>query len=102
MLSNAVMEAASAIGAFYLQKNNGDYEAAKREITDLHISKIEVDDKLPHSKTIIITAARVGMLIGRRAINYEALEKFLGTKIKVIEDEDALCDYLIPRRQEWY
>ena len=93
-------EAAAAIGAYYLQKNHGDYAATEKEITSLGISAVTVDNSLPHSKTISVTLARPGLLIGKRGTNIDALEKFIGTKVKVIEDRDSLFHYLIPQPEE--
>jgi ribosomal protein S3 len=55
-----------------------------------------VDKALPHSASITITTERPGILIGKRGTNIDALEKFLGTKVKIIEDQDPLYHYLIP------
>lgn len=80
---------AGLIGQFYLQKNQNDYEKAEAEITDLRISKVEVA-----GKTVTITAARIGKLIGKRGTNVDALGKFLGMEVKMIEDD--LYNHLIP------
>jgi ribosomal protein S3 len=96
MLSEEVKGMAAAIGAYYLQKNNGDYVATEKEITSMRISAIAVDSTLPHSKVVSITTERPGLLIGKRGTNIDALEKFLGHKVKVIEDRDPLYNYLIP------
>lgn len=95
-LPDKVREVASRIGAFYLQKNSGDYKATELEIMKLRISKIDVDDRLPHSVSIAITTARPGLLIGKRGQNIDALTSFLGTNVKVIEDRDPLSAWLIP------
>jgi len=96
MIPDKVKEAARNIGAFYLQKNHGDFKAAELEILKLQISSISVDDKLPNSVSIAITTGRPGLLIGKRGENIDALTKFLGTQVKVIEDRDPLSSYLIP------
>ena len=96
-LSEEVKEAAAAIGAFYLQKNNGDYIATEKEITAMRISKIEVIKKAIH-----ITVARPGLLIGKRGTNIDALETFLDTKIHIIEELDPLYNYLIPDDYQEY
>lgn len=97
---------ATLIGEFYLRKNNGDYEAANKELDGLHISKLEVDElKCPHCKQILpgqiyqppilsITCAYVGKLIGKWGENIEKLSEFLGVKIKILEDPNPLCFYL--------
>ena len=95
MLSEQDKEAASKIGAFYLQKNNRDFKATEKEIMDLRISKVRVLD----NKVIEITAERVGLLIGRRGVNIDSLIKFLGVNVHIIEEADPITYYLIP--QDW-
>lgn len=97
MVPEEVKEAARNIGFFYLDKNQHDYAATEKEITDLRISKIEVTEK-----GIEITTARPGLLIGRRGMNIDALSKFLKTKLRIIEEVDPLCSYLIPREYNDY
>jgi hypothetical protein len=77
--------------SFYLQKNNGDYEAAAKEVTKLRITKIEA----PFVDKVIIYTARPGLLIGRRGINIAALHEFTKCKIDIRE---AFCwdDILVP------
>lgn len=101
MIPDNVREVASRIGAFYLQKNNGDFKATEAEILKLQISNISVDDKLPRSVSIAITTARPGLLIGKRGQNIDALSKFLGTEVKVIEDRDPLIAWLVPQHEAW-
>ena len=85
-----VREVAQMIGTFYLSKNNGDYEAAEKEIDRLRIAKIEVADGV-----VFILSARPGILIGKRGENIGALQEHLGKKIKIFEEKDSLRDYLI-------
>lgn len=99
MTPDKVREVASRIGAFYLQKNNGDFKATEAEILKLQISNISIDDRLPHSVSIAITTARPGILIGKRGQNIDALSRFLGTEVKVIEDQDPLSAWLIPHQE---
>jgi ribosomal protein S3 len=105
MWSNEVKEVARKIGQYYLQKArdriettydiipqyNSSHAKAEAEICRLGISKIEVEGNI-----VTITAARVGLLIGVRGRNIDALNKFLNMDIRVIEDTNSLNDYLIP------
>ena len=91
MLPNKVKEAAASIGQFYLKKNNQDYQKTETEILNLHISKIEVNED-----NVTITTARPGLLIGSKGTNIGNLEKYLNTKIKILEEKDPLNSYLIP------
>ena len=91
MIPHEVKTVALAIGQFYLQKNKGDYNATAKEITDIHISKIEVTNK-----GISITTACPGRLIGSRGLNIDALSKFLKKDIHIVEEMDPLISYLIP------
>ena len=100
MLSQEVKDVAERIGQYYLEKNHGDYASTELEITSLHISEIQVDNSLAHSIAISITTARPGLLIGKRGTNIDALEKYLNTKVKIIEDKDPLHSYLIPYPDE--
>lgn len=100
MFSEKVKEIAKSIGQFYLQKNNGDYIATEKEVLRLQIKKIEfLIRENPAGEQIheaIITAGRVGLLIGKRGTNIDALTKHLGMKVKIMEDNDPLESYLIP------
>lgn len=100
MFSEKVKEIARNIGQFYLQKNNGDYVATEKEILRLQIKNIEFlireNPKGEQIREAVITAGRVGLLIGRRGTNIDALEKHLGMKVKIMEDTDPLESYLIP------
>jgi len=97
MLPLPVREAAAAIGQFYLNKNKGDYVATEKELTDLRITKLEIN-----ANALCITTERVGMLVGRRGSNIDALSKFIQNqmqmKVRIIEDTDCLYDALIPRK----
>jgi|SRR5581483_3672496 len=101
MLPIPVRQAAQEIGKFYLNKHNGDYKAAEEELVRLRITKVEIN-----GNCLYITASRVGLLIGKRGQNIDALgryiEKTLNMKIFVIEDIDCLYDYLIPQKEEEY
>lgn len=97
MLDANVKIVAQQIGEFYLRKNNGDYVKTEKELTDLRISKIEVNEK-----TVTITAAHVGLFIGRKGENIDNLVKYLKMQVKVIEDADSLYYALIPRKYEYY
>ena len=94
MLSDAVKETATKIGQFYLEKNNGDFKATEIEINRTHITQIDVT-----CDAISIYTERPGVLIGKYGENILALEKFLNIKLCIIEEDDALSDYLIP--QDW-
>lgn len=98
MLPLPVQEAAAAIGEFYLRKNNGDYAATEKEINQLRITKLEINEN-----ALCITATRIGLLLGRRGSNIDALAKFIQEhmqmKIHIIEDQDCLYEYLIPQSE---
>ncbi len=100
MLPRPVIDACREIGKFYLKKHEGDYAKAEKELSDLRLTKIEIQgDKL------CITAGRVGMLIGKRGTNVDALSKHIADtmfmKVHVIEDTDCLYDYIIPRQGDF-
>jgi hypothetical protein len=97
MLSHQVAERARKIGEFYLQKNNNDYAATAKELTDLQIIKLDVVFEYT-----VITTARPGKLIGRKGKNIDDLTAFLGGKIKIIEDMDCLLDTMIPVKFDEY
>jgi ribosomal protein S3 len=94
MLDQKVRDVAKKIGNFYLLKNNGDYAKTEEEINSLQISKIEVTDD-----TVAITTNRPGLLIGRRGTNVDMLTEALKMKIKIIEEEDAIINWLVPQEQ---
>ena len=94
MLYQAIRDIAVKIGQFYLQKHNGDYEAAEKELVNTRITKIDIV-----VNTVHITAAHVGLLIGKRGQNIDNLSKFLETEVKIYEDTDNLYDYLIPHKE---
>jgi ribosomal protein S3 len=98
MLAPNVAEMARRIGLFYLQKNNQDYEKTEKELTDLRISKIEIDVK----GVVFITLARVGLFIGRKGENIEKLNRFLKSDVRIVEDMDSIYEALIPHNMEDY
>lgn len=73
------------IGQFYLQKHNGDHEAANQQIKNLHITKIETV-YIDGFDYLLIYTARPGILIGPKGQDIEKLAEFLGKKIKLYED----------------
>lgn len=93
MLSEEVRDFARKIGQFYLQKLEGDYTLATQAVVDLQISKLEVRES---DGSLAITTARPGLLIGVRGKNIDALTKYLGVHVKIIEEPDPLIHYLIP------
>jgi len=97
MLAPNVVEVARRIGLFYLQKNSQDYAKTEKELTDLRISKIEVD-----VKNVTVYVSHVGLFIGRRGENIDKLSKFLKLEVKIVEDRDSIYDALIPRKLEDY
>ena len=97
MLAPNVVEVARRIGLFYLQKNSQDYAKTEKELTDLRISKIEVD-----VKNVTVYVSHVGLFIGRRGENIGKLSKFLKLEVKIVEDRDSIYDALIPRKLEDY
>lgn len=90
MISQEVKEIAQKIGMFYLEHNKGDYKLAKEAIENIGFTEIKI------VQTCIITARKVGLLIGKKCCNIEALEKHLGMVIKPIETNDQITDYIIP------
>lgn len=93
MLDATVRDVAQRIGLFYLQKNNGDYVKTEKDLTDLRIAKIEVNEK-----GVIVTTARPGLLIGKRGTNIDALAKHLKSEVRIIEDMDSIYDSLVPHK----
>jgi hypothetical protein len=68
----------------------------KAWLDDADITHIEVYDESQTVSVVAITTTRPGMLIGKRGTNFDALEKFLGVKIKIYEERDPLLSWLIP------
>lgn len=92
MLTPEERVVAKAIGAFYLQKCNNDYDKARDEIVNLLITDLKVDPE-----KITLTVGRPGRLIGKWRENIEALAKALGRKVHIIEND--LVDAMIPYRE---
>ncbi len=98
MLAPNVFVMARRIGSFYLKKNNQDYAKTEKELTDLRISKIEIDLK----GVVFITLGRVGLFIGPKGANIEKLNRFLKADVRVVEDTDSIYEALIPHNMEDY
>jgi hypothetical protein len=61
MLPQPIRDAAEKIGQFYLQKNNRDYEAAEKELVNIHFTKLDIlTSSATNQSTLHITDARVG------------------------------------------
>ena len=91
------LEIGYKIASFYLEKHNGDYAAAEKEVKSLCITDI----KLIEDKHISIYLSRPGLLIGRHGINIENLSVFLDMKITIVEAFNWV-DVLVPFDQEIY
>lgn len=95
-----VKDIAQEIGQYYLKKNDGNYELAGDDIRKLCISEIRVSNVLSskgvESREITIVTPYPGILIGRRGSNIDELAKHLMAQIKVVEEENALINYLVP------
>lgn len=95
-----------SIGAFYLQKNNGDVEKANEEVDRVRITKVEFryDKNLKRElkESINITTMRPGLLIGARGKNIDALEQHINKKVHIIEEKDLglLYSYEDPSNDE--
>jgi hypothetical protein len=88
-------EVATKLGQFYLNKNGGDYAKATDEIYRLHIKSIVIAE----DDAVIITAGRLGLLIGKRGTNIDAISKFFNGRVfKLIEDTESILDLVIPRK----
>lgn len=81
----AVIQVCKKIGQFFLERNNGDYEKTNEQIRNLGIQDIEIG--------IVIKTSRPGYLIGKRGQQIIDLQKLLGTKIK-IEEENSIEDLI--------
>jgi len=96
-----VQEIAKSIGEFYLKKNNGNYVETAEEIFRIQIIRIELEqgEPCPHcgvpTVVVAITSPRIGALIGKRGNNVDALQRHLGKKVKLIEDN--VTEWLTPR-----
>jgi len=90
MFTDAQKELAAEIGAFYLEKNQGDYVATEKEISALHITNVETKDGKAY-----ISTGRPGLLIGKRGQNIDLLSKWLKKPVHIIEVE-SLLPYLVP------
>ncbi len=86
-----LQDIAQKIGEFFLEQSGKDYEVAEETIRNIWISKIELVDGV-----VVITAVRVGLLIGKRGETIDALTKYLGLNMKVKIVEDALLGWIMP------
>lgn len=98
MFCKRTIAVAQKIGAYYLKKNNGDYDKAADEITNLRITEVLVVKE----KQLVIKCSRVGLFIGKRGHNIEDLSKFLGMEVNVIENLQSIEDFIIPHRPDEY
>lgn len=96
MIDPKLHEAATKLGQFYLNKNGGDYAKATDELYRLHIKEVAVAD----DGTVTLTVGRIGLLIGKRGTNIDALSKFFGHPIRCVEDTNSILDIVIPRPLE--
>ena len=94
-ISDKQREIAAMIGEFYRRKNNGDFLACQKELESLRITDIE----LGYDDAIVIHTSRPGVLIGKRGTNIDALIKFLGVEVRIVESDNWL-DYLVPYAEE--
>jgi hypothetical protein len=122
MLTDTVKDIVYRIGQFYLQKHNNNHVAAIDELTQLRISDVKTNEsdadflvaadwleehgwaervvKYLRDKGkgleggIEIHTARPGILIGPRGRNIDALSKYLGCEIRIIEDVDSIGEAL--------
>ena len=78
--SQQAEEIGYAISSFYLNKNNQSYSAAQKDVENLKITNITIENDV-----VTISIARPGLLIGRKGENIDALEKHLDKKIKIVE-----------------
>ncbi len=89
----------SYIGHFYLTKHKEDYDAAEKEIQDTGFVRVECCGDM-----VIIEARRVGLLIGKRGTNVDALQVYLSKKIFVKECVDSVEDVIlcpIYNKRDW-
>ncbi len=80
----------SHIGHFYLTKHKEDYDAAQKEIENTGFVRVE-----NVGETVLIEARRVGLLIGLRGTNVDALQAYLGKKIFIKECIDSVEDAIL-------
>lgn len=92
-MDTATKNICQKIGQFYLNKCNGDHKAAQSELCHLIITDVSIPTD---GNLVIIKAVRVGMLIGKRGSNIDALEKFLKVPIKVIEEQESVYNWILP------
>jgi len=78
--SQQAEEIGYAISNFYLNKNNQSYSAAQKDVENLKITNITIENDV-----VTISIARPGLLIGCEGENIDALEKHLDKKIKIVE-----------------
>ena len=57
------------------------------------------DIELGYDDAIVIHTSRPGVLIGKRGTNIDALIKFLGVEVRIVESDNWL-DYLVPYAEE--
>lgn len=85
------------IGEFYLNKNEGDYEKAQREVQNLGISEV-----IATGDSVLIKLSRPGLFIGKRGENMDKLGAFLeGKRIHIVE-VDSITDLIGPRKEPEY
>ena len=92
---HSLQNLAQTIGAFYLEKNAGDYKEATDEIIQLGVTKLDF-----HGSKVSISLTRPGLLIGRRGENIDKLKEYLSKqlkqKINIAIIEDVITGWLIP------
>lgn len=76
------------LAMFFLEKNGNDPAKALQELASYLITKIEVSDKLT------IHLSRIGKFIGAKGKQINALSKFLGMEVCLIEVRDHPLDKL--------
>jgi ribosomal protein S3 len=83
----------TSIGLCILQHFNEDYQKTANLIL-----KMGITDVLISGKRIIIVLYRPGLLIGKKGILLDSLEKCLDRRIEVIENEEPrIEDFIIPQ-----
>lgn len=92
MYSNKVKAIAKEIGLFFLEESDRDYDKAREQIIKLGIS----DLKILENGRISITLLRPGLLIGKRGSRIDALSKYIGNGVHIIEEEDPIIGYILP------
>ena len=90
--SQNLVDIATLIGLFFLEKNEHNYEKTATEIQTMGICDVSENS----DGSILIKTSRPGLLIGRKGTTIEGLSKFIKRKIDIEEVKWSWNDLITP------